>query len=370
MNVVAGANVNRKTEPLAELREQIIARGWNQKATGRVASELLINLAIALAGIWIFIVFDSVVIRVGAMLVSIVGSMGVSTNTHTSSHYATSRKRWVNELLTFFGYPVFVGMSACYWWHKHVVVHHPAPNVIGVDDDVDLLPWFARTREEVLRTAGGRRVYHEKIQGAVFPFAIALIGFNMQVAGWRYLVSSLQQSGGRKKREWIDLGAMALHYVVWLGIPMLLFPPLHVIGFYCLRIGLMGYAVFAVLAPGHFPAEAACLSGDQKDCDYVLLQTAATVDFRTGWLGRLMCSGLEYQIEHHLFPNLSHVYYPELAVVVRDFCHSRQLPYRCYSWPEALRKSLSTIQSPPPVWKLSRLEEDQDSQDISRRSCP
>ena len=32
-------------------------------------------------------------------------------------------------LLTFFGYPIFVGMSACYWWHKHVVVHHPAPNV-------------------------------------------------------------------------------------------------------------------------------------------------------------------------------------------------------------------------------------------------
>ena len=347
--MVAGASVNRKIEPLAELREQIIAHGWNHKATGRVVSELLINLAIALAGIWIFVVFDGLVVRICAIFVSTVGSMGVSTNTHTSSHYATSRKRWVNELLTFFGYPIFVGISACYWWHKHVVVHHPAPNVIGVDGDVDLLPWFARTREEVLRTSGGRRIYYEKIQGLIFPFAIALIGFNMQAAGWRSLISSLRRSGGPKKKEWVDLGSMVLHYVIWLGIPMAFFPPMHVLGFYCLRIGLMGYAVFAVLAPGHFPAEAACLTGEAKDCDYVLLQTSATVNFRTGRLGRLVCSGLEYQIEHHLFPNLSHVYYPKLAAVVREFCRTHGLPYRCYSWPVALWKSLRTLQSPPLV---------------------
>src|SRR6266849_2064894 len=58
----SGASVNRKIEPWAELREQIIAHGWNHKATGRVVSEVLINLAIALAGIWIFVVFDGLVV--------------------------------------------------------------------------------------------------------------------------------------------------------------------------------------------------------------------------------------------------------------------------------------------------------------------
>ena len=142
---------------------------------------------------------------------------------------------------------------------------------------------------------------------------------------------------------------MVLHYVIWLGIPMAFFPPMHVVGFYCLRIGLMGYAVFAVLAPGHFPAEAACLGGEERDYDYILLQTSATVNFRTGRLGRLVCSGLEYQIEHHLFPNLSYVYYPKLAAVVREFCRTHGFPYRCYSWPVVLWKSLRTLQSPPPV---------------------
>ena len=147
--------------------------------------------------------------------------MSVATNTHTSSHYATSVRRWVNEFLTFFGYPLFLGLSACHWWRQHVVLHHPAPNVIGTDNDVDLEPWFA-------------------------PLVAGLRG------------------AGRSRQHWIDLSAMLLHYVVWLAIPMAFWAPVHVAGFYALRVVLMGYAMFAVLAPGHFPLEAVCIQGGEN----------------------------------------------------------------------------------------------------------
>ena len=62
-----------------------------------------------------------------------------------------------------------------------------------------------------------------------------------------------------------------------------------------------------------------------------------------------MCSGLEFQIEHHLFPNLSHVYYPKLAPLVRDFCAQYGLPYRCFSWDVVTWKSLMMFRSPSPV---------------------
>jgi len=152
-------------------------------------------------------------------LISTAAAMSVATNTHTSSHYATSARRWVNEFLTFFGYPLFLGLSACHWWRQHVVLHHPAPNVIGTDNDVDLEPWFARTRDEVERSTGLRRIYYEKLQWLVFPFAVAFIGFNMQASGWRALVAGLR-GAGRSRQHWIDLSAMLLHYVVWLAIPM------------------------------------------------------------------------------------------------------------------------------------------------------
>jgi hypothetical protein len=198
---------------LAELRKEFTVRGWHRKATTRVVSGLLLNFAIALAGIYIFVLYDDLLVRVCAMILSTAGSMGVATNTHTSSHYATSEKRWVNEFLTFFGYPVFLGLSACYWWHQHVVIHHPAPNVVGVDDDADLAPWFARTKEEVQRSTGLRRFYYEKLQFFVFPLALGFNGFNMQKSGWTRLIGTLCRQGRMvNKRHWIDLAAMILHY--------------------------------------------------------------------------------------------------------------------------------------------------------------
>jgi fatty acid desaturase len=334
---------------LAELRKEFTVRGWHRKATTRVVSGLLLNFAIALAGIYIFVLYDDLLVRVCAMILSTAGSMGVGTNTHTSSHYATSEKRWVNEFLTFFGYPVFLGLSACYWWHQHVVIHHPAPNVIGVDDDADLAPWFARTKEEVQRSTGLRRFFYEKLQFFVFPLALGFNGFNMQKSGWTRLIGTLCRQGRMvNKRHWIDLGAMILHYIVWMAIPMIYFAPADVLGFYVLRTCLMGYAMFTVLAPGHFPQEAVCFSKAQKDSDYLLVQTAATVNFRTGVIGKLICSGLEYQIEH-LFPNISHVYYPKMAGLVRGFCLENGLPYRCYEWDVVIWKCLLMLRSPSPV---------------------
>lgn len=338
-----------EAEALAKLRQEIAAHGWHRKATLRVTGELLLNLTVALAGIWAFVAYDSLIVRICYMIVSTAGSMGVATNTHTSSHYATSRRRWVNELLTYLGYPVFMGVSACHWWRKHIVLHHPAPNVIGVDSDVDLAPWFARTDEEVGRTSGWRRFYYERLQWLIFPFAIPFIVFTMQAEGWHLLISSLRRPGGRKTKLWIDLIALTLHYVLWIVTPLAYFTPAHVFGFYLMRMGLMGYAMFAVLAPGHFPVEAICLRGTDVNRSALLLQTAATLNFRTGWIGRLLCSGLEYQIEHHLFPSMSYVYYPKLAPLVEQLCQDQGLPYRSYAWDAIILKCLRMFRSPSPV---------------------
>jgi linoleoyl-CoA desaturase len=73
------------------------------------------------------------------------------------------------------------------------------------------------------------------------------------------------------------------------------------------------------------------------------------VNFRTGILGKFVCSGLEYQIEHHLFPNISHVYYPKMAERLRAFCHENGLPYHCYGWDTVVWKCLLMLRSPSPV---------------------
>jgi linoleoyl-CoA desaturase len=337
-------------EAIAELRSEFGQRGWHRKATGRIVFELLAHVAIALAGILIFMAWHQPAIRALGILISAFGCMGVGTNTHTSTHYGTSDKRWINEALSYLGYPMFLGLSATYWWQKHVVLHHPSPNVVGVDTDSDLLPWFAITADDLHGASGLRLFYYRHLQFWLFPLALAANCFSIQVAGWKYVLGILRHRKGRKAAHWIDLGAMVLHYVVWIGLPLLFWPLPAVAGFYILRNILLGYAMYAILAPGHFPAEAQRTTQEARhDGDFFTAQTAGTVSFRTGMLGRFLCSGLEYQIEHHLFPNISHVYYPQVSVAVRAFCVQQGLPYRSYSWGTALWKSWEVLRTPQPV---------------------
>ena len=337
-------------EAVTELRREFVRRGWYKKATGRILFELLIHAAIALAGMIVFFAFHHPALRVLGILISGFGCMGVGTNTHTSSHYATSDKRWLNEALSYIGYPMFVGLSATYWWHKHVTLHHPSPNVVGVDTDADLLPWFAMTVNEVDASSGFRRFYHQHLQFWLFPLALAVNCFSIQMAGWAYLIRKISHPKERKLSHWIDTGAMILHYVIWIGIPLLIWPFQAVLAFYVLRTILLGYGMYAILAPGHFPAEAQRTTEEvRQDADFFEVQTEGTVSFRTGWLGRFLCSGLEYQVEHHLFPNISHVHYPQVSLAVQAFCAKQGLSYRSYTWGQALWKSWVVLRLPQHV---------------------
>ena len=337
-------------QSVAELRREFTRRGWDKKATGRILVQLVAHLAIAMTGIAIFMTFHNPALRALGIVISAFGCMGVGTNTHTSTHYGTSDKRWVNEALSYFGYPMFLGLSATYWWYKHVVLHHPAPNVVGVDSDSDLLPWFAITADDIHGSSRARRFYYRHLQFWLFPLALAANCFSIQASGWIYVIGMLRDSRTRKTAHWIDLGALTMHYVLWIGLPLLIWPLPAVAAFYVLRTVLLGYAMYAILAPGHFPAEAQRMTNEARhDTAFFEIQTGGTVSFRTGWLGRFLCSGLEYQVEHHLFPSVSHVYYPEVSVAVQEFCADHGLPYRSYTWATALWKSWTVLRYPQEV---------------------
>jgi linoleoyl-CoA desaturase len=335
---------------VTELRREFVRRGWYKKATGRILFELLIHAALALLGAVMFLSYHNLGLRALGLLISAFGSMGVGTNTHTSTHYGTANKRWLNEALSYFGYPMFLGLSATFWWHKHVVLHHPAPNVVGVDEDADLLPWFAITADDLRGSSGLRRFYYKRLQFWLLPLALAVNCFAIQSAGWIYLIQKLCHPKQRKAAHWIDLCAMLLHYGFWLGLPLLFWPLLPVVGFYILRVTLLGYAMYAILAPGHFPAEAQRTTDEaRREVSFFELQTAGTISFRTGAAGRFLCSGLEYQVEHHLFPNISHIHYPEVSLAVQAFCAEQGLSYRSHSWGLALWKSWQVLRFPQQI---------------------
>jgi fatty acid desaturase len=294
--------------------------------------------------------FDNIAMDVVSMCLITLAGMGVSTNAHTASHNAVSDRRWVNEAMTYFGYAFFLQVSVSFWRNKHLVIHHREPNVVGHDDDADLAPYVALTERDIENAGPIQRAMY-RIQWLYFPVLLVGSAFNVIVTGWLFLLRKLVDPVQRRPSHWIDLALLVLHNVVWVLIPMWFLPAQEVILFTVVRFALMSYGMFALFAPAHFPAEAAMLEPGIADHDWVAAQTVTAVNFRTGWLGRLICGGVEYQLEHHLLPTISPIHYPALSEKVRAFCEANGYPYRTLGWGEGLWKSYTALIRPRPVFE-------------------
>jgi fatty acid desaturase len=331
-----------------ELSRELRQRGYFHRPTGRVLFELAIHLALFFGGLWIVIAADGWFLKLVGLIVNVAGVTGIATNTHTSAHFATSDNRWVNVLLVYIGYPILGQFSISYWWRKHNTVHHRLPNIEGHDHDVNWMPAFSYTARDVEGVGRLRGLYY-RYQGLLLPFALLLNGINVQTYDWRYLWPILRDPERRSLLHVMDAVGLVAHWVVWVILPSFLFPLVSVILFNVAHRALFGVAIFIFFAPAHYPAEAVVVDESQMDEDPLLLQTATVVNFRTGPIGALFCGGVQYQIEHHLFPNICHVYYPRLSGLVREFCESNGYPYRTLGWGEALWKSYLVFWSPKKV---------------------
>src|SRR5690606_4134463 len=154
--------------------------------------------------------------------------------------------------------------------------------------------------------------------------------------GWAYLLTVLRDRRRRRATHWIDLGAMVMYFVLWVGVPSLFMPFTDALLLSLVRQAFIGYPLFAILAPAHYPHEAGCIRRGDWPKDFVAQQTCTTINFRAGWFGGFVCSGLQYQIEHHLFPSYSHVYYKRMSPHVRAYCERMGYPYRTMGWGESL----------------------------------
>jgi len=345
---MATANTSR-VAAFARLRAEVRARGLDQPAPWHVIAELAFHVAVAVSGAVIYFKSELVVLRLLGMVVTTLGATGVGTNTHTSSHQATSDKRWLNELLLYFGFPLFLQLSATSWKHTHITMHHANPNVDGVDGDADLTPWLTLTEPPIARAPRHMRFYY-KHQWLLVPFMIFMDGYLRQFEHWHRVIGALSDRQRRSKAHVYDALALCGHWVVWVILPSLFLPVSQVLVFHFGRLFMIGYPLFCILAPGHMPVEAVATTPDAGGADFLRLQTAATVDFYTNWYGRLLTSGLGYQLEHHLFPRVSHVRLRTLSFMVRDFCEREGLPYRSFGWPTAIWKSWMAFKHPKPVF--------------------
>lgn len=337
---------------LQALRHQVRARGFSTRPTPRVLAELALHVALAAGGIALCATASTTAggiarYALGLALVT-AGGMGIGTNCHCASHHATSRSRALDAALTYFGFSVFLLVSTTWWRVRHLAQHHPTPNIIGVDRDIEFRGWLRFTDRDPPPRGPMRSASRALRRAAV---VVILLGFlpALQASSLGFLAEHLRDRAKRRRAHVDDLGALLVGAALWFVLPLAWFSVGDVLVFHALRIPLLSLALFAAFGPAHLHAESAVLDARLRDGDPLLVYTATTIDFVTGPIGRLFCAGLDYHVEHHLFPELSYVHYPALQPIVEAYCREHGYPYRRLRWGAALRRSIENLADGKPV---------------------
>jgi fatty acid desaturase len=211
---------------------------------------------------------------------------------------------------------LLVGMSYSWWMTKHTR-HHANPNQIGKDPDIDSKVVSFRTGDAVPRH--GLRGAFTRRQGYLFFPLLLLEGVNLHVTSIRSLFERRRIHG-----RWWELSFIALRFAVLYGVVFAVLPFGMACAFIGVQLGVFGVYMGASFAPNHkgMPIVAA---GEKLDFFSKQVRTSRNIRGRV-WASALL-GGLNYQVEHHLFPSMPRPHLARARAIVREYCRSAGVPY-------------------------------------------
>ncbi len=246
---------------------------------------------------------------------------------HDGGHDAYSDRPWINTLTS--RALDLIGGSSYVWHYRHSVLHHTYVNLTGHDSDVDL-GMLARV------TPYQRRLPIHRWQHWYMWPLYGFMAIRWQLFGDHLDVLSGKVSGHPmpRPRGWelaVYLGGKLTFLILAFGIPMLVHPWWVVLVFFGVAGMVIGVTLSVVFQLSHVVEEAAFIpptSTDRIEHAWAVHQVESTVDFARGSrLAAWLLGGLNFQIEHHLFPRLCHVNYPAVAPIVERTCREFGVRY-------------------------------------------
>ena len=289
-------------------------------------------ILIALAGAYGFLVWGDINVLQAVALAMAIGLLSALVGfniQHDGGHQAFSAVPWRNRLAA--ATLDIAGASSYVWNWKHAVYHHGFPNLSGHDTDIDVSNLVRLEPHQPLRA-------HHRWQFLYIWFLYGIMAMRWQilddfrdVAKGRIGPHRIPQPKGLEVL--ILYGGKAIFFALAFGIPMWFHPPLQVLGLYAVMAATLGVFLSVVFQLAHntglceFPAPPE--PGGRMAHSWAVHQIQTSADFaRDSRLATWFLGGLNFQIEHHLFPHVSHVHYPALSRIVEETCRDHGIAYR------------------------------------------
>lgn len=234
---------------------------------------------------------------------------------HDFGHRQVFRKRDPSEIAGLLLGNLGVGMSYGWWVGKHTR-HHANPNHEDHDPDVGAgaLVW---TPGQASSRRGIRRVI-ARWQGFLFFPMLFLEGLSLHADGVKEILTT-----PLRRRRW-EAVLISTNFIGYLVAVFVLLPPGMAFAFIAVHQGLFGFYMGCSFAPNHkgMPVLTA-----EDDLDFLRRQVLTSRNVAGGKIVDFMLGGLNYQIEHHLFPSMPRPNLRRAQPIVREFCAEHGVSY-------------------------------------------
>lgn len=222
-----------------------------------------------------------------------------------------------------------IGMSYGWWMDKHTR-HHANPN--HEEKDPDVSPGALVWSENQAGKAKGVARFLGRCQAYLFFPLLLLEGLNLRVGSVRGLARP------RLKRRWLEATLLFGHFIGYLAALFLVLSPGKAIVFFAVHQGLWGLYMGSIFAPNH---KGMPTTTGKDRSDFLRRQVLTSRNVRGNWFIDFALGGLNYQIEHHLFPNMPTPHLRHARPIVRQYCAELGIAYHetslFDSYAEALR---------------------------------
>lgn len=246
---------------------------------------------------------------------------------HDACHGSFSTRGWVNEL---FGLTNnFLGGNAFLWKLKHNIIHHTYTNVDGVDDDINNMPFMRQCSTQPWKPM---HQFQSIYMFFLYGFTSLFMFFMDYVKYFSKKIYTTPLKKMDAKEHIIFWGGKIFFILFYIGIPIFLIGwEAWLIGFLISQftLGLTLAIVFQLAhVVEHAEFESAGIDPVKIENEWAIHQVKTTANFAfSNKLITWFVGGLNYQIEHHLFPRISHIHYPAISKIVRETCAQFELNY-------------------------------------------
>jgi linoleoyl-CoA desaturase len=304
-------------------------RRLHLKAVGIVAMTVASYYGLVIADV-------PLLVRLACAALLVVAVTAVATGImHDANHGAFSSSRRVNQGMSWS--LDLLGGSSWLWRFKHNTLHHGHTNVVGIDSDIDQGLYARLVADQPWRWWHRyQHLYLWPLYGLLTLRWLVFTDFSNLAKG---KIGPQRLILGRRRSNTVFMVVGKLVHVTWaLAIPFALHPWWAVVAFYLVCSWVLGLQLAMIFQMAHCVEEADFVQADEthRGRAFQLHQLRTTVDIRCPsaafrWYVRWLMGGLDYQVEHHLFPTLPHTAYPAVAHRLRDVCQAKGLTYRCHT---------------------------------------